>query len=92
LVLACRTLRRLTGPVGAAARLYPGEDQPIFDSAAFARVGRAEALLDATLRAGASALLPAVLPKGLAAAVRRAERSDVLVAPRLIGRFGERGA
>ena len=86
-MLACRTLRRLTGPAGAAARLYPGDDQPIFDSAAFARVGRADALLDAAFRAGAS-----VLPNGLAAAVRRAERSDVLVAPRLTGRFGERGA
>ncbi len=55
-------------------------------------MGRAEALLVATLREGASALLPTVLPKGLAAAVRRAERSDVLVAPRVTGRFGERGA
>ena len=91
-MLACRTLRRFTGPVGAAARLYPGEDQPIFDSAASARVGLADAVLDAVLRAGASALLTPVLPKGLAAAVRRAERSDVLVAPRLTGRLGERGA
>ena len=67
------------GAGAAVAFLYPGEDQPIFDSAASERN---------TLFFGVAVLTAAALAKGdLLDAERRSDLSEVLVAVRLGCRF-----
>ena len=66
-----RTLRFLIGAGAAEALRYPGEDQPIFDSAASARRTRFLGVADFTA---------AALAKGdLLAADRRSDLSESLV-------------
>ena len=71
MVLLIRTLRFLIGAGAAAALRYPGDDQPIFDSAASARKTRFFGVADFTA---------AALAKGdLLAAERRSDLSESLV-------------
>ena len=71
MVLLIRTLRLLIGAGAAAALRYPGDDQPILDSAASAR---------STRFLGVADLTAAALAKGdLLAADRRSDLSESLV-------------
>lgn len=66
-----RTLRRLMGEGAAVALRYPGDDQPIFDSAASARNTRFFGVADLTAAA--------LVNGDLLAAERRSDLSESLV-------------